>query len=185
MNTSSQRSQFIVREARSKIELAECLRLDHTYVTDHVWQVDVRDDPDDLNVRFRAVRLPRTMDVEYPRDAESLARVWRQQDCFLVAVSDDVILGYVNMRIDANRTRGWINDLVVGRDWRRRGIGSALLEQGLRWASMHRVTQVTLEMQSKNYPAIRFAQTKGFVFCGFNDYYYSNQDIAVLFGKTL
>ncbi len=185
MKTSNQRNQFIVREVRSEAELACCLQLEHAYVTDYVWQMDVRDDADDLNVRFRTVRLPRTMDVEYPRNRENLARAWHQRDCFLVAVAEDVVLGYINMRVDAMRTRGWMHDLVVGRDWRRRGIGSALLEQGLRWASLHHVTQVTLEMQSKNYPAIRFAQTKGFVFCGFNDYYYPNQDIAVFFGKTL
>jgi len=185
MNNSRQRSQFTVRALRSDAELGACLALDHSYVTDYVWQVDVRDESDDLAVRFRTVRLPRTMDVEYPRDRDSLQGTWQQRDCFLVAVSDDVTLGYVHMRIAAVRTHAWIYDLVVGRSLRRRRIGSALLEQALRWAALHAITHVTLEMQSKNYPAIRFAQSKGFVFCGFNDYYYPNQDIAVLFGKTL
>jgi hypothetical protein len=38
-------------------------------------------------------------------------------------------------------------------------------------------------MQTKNYPAIQFARAQGFVFCGFNDHYYMNQDIALFFGR--
>jgi ribosomal protein S18 acetylase RimI-like enzyme len=38
-----------------------------------------------------------------------------------------------------------------------------------------------LDMQSKNYPAIRLAQKMGFVFSGYSDHYYPNQDIALFF----
>ena len=42
-----------------------------------------------------------------------------------------------------------------------------------------------MEMQTKNFPAMQFARAQGFVFCGFNDHYYTNQDIALFFGKNL
>jgi hypothetical protein len=42
-----------------------------------------------------------------------------------------------------------------------------------------------LEMQSKNYPAIQLAQKLGFDFCGYNDNYFDNQDIAILFSKPI
>jgi hypothetical protein len=44
---------------------------------------------------------------------------------------------------------------------------------------------VTLETQTKNYPGILFSQANGMVFCGFNDRYFSNGDIAVFFSQTL
>lgn len=184
MNTKK-RSQFIVRELRPDAELALCLALDHSYVTEHVWQMDVREEGDETLVRYRTVRLPRFMDVAYPRDRENLSLSWERRDCFLVAAADDILLGYVNLRIDAVRTRGWIQDLVVGKSFRRRRIGSALLEQATRWAVLHHIDHLTLEMQTKNYPAIQFAQAQGFVFCGFNDHYYMNQDIAVFFGRNV
>jgi len=183
--STRKRGQFIVRELRSDAELALCLALDHSYATDYVWQVDIREDSDDMQVRFRVVRLPRIMTVDYPRDRASLASSWEKRDCFLVAAADDVVLGYVNMRVDSVRTKGWIQDLVVGRPFRRRRIGSALLEQAARWAKLRQVDHLTLEMQTKNHPGITFAESQGFIFCGFNDHYYTNQDIAVFFGKSL
>ncbi len=40
-------------------------------------------------------------------------------------------------------------------------------------------------VQSKNYPAINFLQRNGFTFCGYNERYYRNQDIAVYFACGL
>lgn len=185
MSTAKKRSQFVVRELRNQAELQACSALDHSYHTEQVWQMDVRDDGDDMAVRFRLVHLPRTMQVCYPRDSEKLLQLWEQRDCFLVAVADDVVLGYVNMHLDSVNEKGWIRDLVVGAPFRRRRLGSALLEQAARWASMRGTRHLTLEMQTKNYPGIQFAHKHGFVFCGFNDRYYTNQDIAIFYGKTL
>jgi len=185
MNNTRRRSQFTVRQLKSEDEIAACLTLDRGYETDHVWQMDVREDGDDMGIRFRVVRLPRVMRVEYPRDDDELIRSWKGHDCFLVAEADDVLLGYINMRIDANRTWGLIRDLVVGMPFRRRRVGSALLEQAIRWALLRDVHHLTLEMQTKNYPGMKFAQRKGFVFCGFNDHYYANRDIAVFFDRDI
>ena len=40
-------------------------------------------------------------------------------------------------------------------------------------------------MQSKNYPAIHLALNQGYAFCGYNDHYYSTQDIALFFVRGL
>ncbi|HML20109.1 MAG TPA: GNAT family N-acetyltransferase [Aggregatilinea sp.] len=177
-------NQFIVRELRGNDELILCSKLDHTSDTDFVWQMDVRQEADETLVRFRTVRLPRTVRANYPKDPATLLEAWRQRDCFLVAAVDNVILGYVNMRVDAAH-RGWIVDLVVGAPLRRRRIGSALLEQATRWAALHHLQTLTIETQTKNFPGISFALSKGFTFCGFNDHYYANQDIALFFSKRL
>lgn len=185
MTTTRKRSQFVVRELKSEAELAACLALEHPYETDHVWQMDVRENGSDIGIRFRVVRLPRVMSVDYPRDHDEQMRAWQRRDCFLVAEADGVLLGYINMRIDADPTRAWVRDLVVSAPFRRRHIGSALLDQANRWAKLRRLRRLTLEMQTKNYPAIQFAHKKGFVFCGFNDRYYSNGDIAVFFDRVV
>ncbi len=185
MTTTRKRSQFVVRELKQDAELADCLALDHHYETDHVWQMDVRENGDDMGIRFRVVRLPRLMPADYPRDRDELVRAWQQRDCFLVAEADGVLLGYINMRVDVDRARGWVRDFVVGAPFRRRHIGSALLDQANRWAKLRRIHHVTLEMQTKNYPAIQFARKRGFVFCGFNDRYYANGDIAVFFDRVV
>lgn len=185
MGHTQNRSQFIVRAARDEQDFERCQSLSHSYSTEYVWQMDVREAGDELAVRFRTVRLPRIMQVAYPRSQQDLTASWQQRDCYLVAVADSVILGYVNMRVTASSPHGWIYDLVVGEPFRRRRIGSALLEQATRWALLHDIHQLTLEMQTKNYPAIIFARKHGFSFCGFSDRYYANQDIALFFGKNV
>jgi uncharacterized protein involved in tolerance to divalent cations len=58
MATSRKRSQFTVRELLSDSELILCAQLDHSYQTDYVWQMDVREENENMVVRFRTVRLP-------------------------------------------------------------------------------------------------------------------------------
>jgi hypothetical protein len=40
-------------------------------------------------------------------------------------------------------------------------------------------------VQSKKYPAICFLEKNGFDFCGYNERFYRNQDIALYFGRGL
>ena len=80
---------------------------------------------------------------------------------------------------------GWIRNLIVHRDYRRQGVASALLRAARHWALDNELSKLTLETQTKNYPAIRFAQKHRFTFCGYNDRYYSNGDIAVFFSLNL
>jgi ribosomal protein S18 acetylase RimI-like enzyme len=49
------------------------------------------------------------------------------------------------------------------------------------WANAHNVDRIIAETQTKNYPAICLYQHLGYSFCGFNDRYFLNQDIAVFF----
>ncbi len=179
------RNQFIVRVLQSEADLLECLALDHSYQTEQVWQMDLREDRGEIVVRLRPVCLPRTVLVEYPRDVTALAQLWKRRDCFLVAEAQGIILGYVNVRVTPAEKSAWIEDLVVGAPFRRHRIGTALLEQAAEHVMERGVQRLTLAVQTKNYPAIAFAQANGFVFCGYNDHYYANSDIALFFGKSL
>ncbi len=186
MEQKRKHSRFLVRQLTGEADLQACLALEHDCTTDHVWQMNIEENGDALrgfSVRFRVVRLPRVVPVAYPRTRAVLRRDWRERQCFLVAEAEGVILGYVTMHVDG--VRGWVRDLVVGSPFRRRRIGSALLEQATRWALLHKVEHLTLEMQTKNYPAIQFAQKHGFAFCGFDDRHYDNGDIALFFDKRL
>lgn len=176
---------FVVRELKTDAELQACLALERAYVTDYVWQMEMRDEGEDPTIRFRTVRLPRAVRVEYPRAAAELTESWKRRDCFLIAATEDVIMGFVHMYAEPSKSSGWIRDLIVGEAYRRRRIGSALLEQTARWALLHHIRHITLEMQTKNYPAIAFARSHGFVFCGYNDRYYSNGDIALFFDSQV
>lgn len=166
-------------------DVALLVELDHSYHTESVWQMEFQSEPREVLARFREVRLPRSMRVEYPRPAAALADDWRTRPGLLVAQQDEDVLGYISLTGAALPGAALATDLVVGRRFRRQGVGSALVRAGQTWASQEGLARLVLEMQSKNYPAIALAVRLGFEFCGFNDRYYSNQDIAVFFARNV
>jgi GNAT superfamily N-acetyltransferase len=95
------------------------------------------------------------------------------------------MLGYLGMYNDSVRQFGLIHDLMVSLPFRRRGIGSRLVHVARQWAREHGLARLLIETQTKNYPGIAFCQQQGFTFCGFNDRYFANQDIAVFFSLSL
>ena len=64
-------------------------------------------------------------------------------------------------------------------------MGTVLLAAAAHWARENHLARLVLETAIKNYPAICFAVKNGLVFCGYNDRYYPQQDVALFFGMTL
>jgi len=161
--------------------------LDQSYSTDYVWQMEHRDDAaaGSIQVSFRSARLPRPMRVNQQRDADRLMDDWNRRICFVVAEQDGVVKGYLNLIVAPAPDTAWVSECAVDRQFRRQGVGSVLLTAAGQWARANRLKRLTLEMQSKNHPAICFAQKHGFVFSGYNDRYYPSQEVALFFGVAL
>jgi GNAT superfamily N-acetyltransferase len=176
---------MIIRLAREIDDIQACVALDHSYVTNRVWQMDAREQPDGVSVAFRSVRLPRDMRGSYPRHLEGLMACWERGEAVLVAENEGRIVGYLHLVVQASENTAWVRNLAVAPRLRRRGIGMALLQAAADWLRQQNAIRLLLEMTTKNYPAICFAQKLGFSFCGYNDRYYANQDIALFFAKSL
>ncbi|HIC89075.1 MAG TPA: GNAT family N-acetyltransferase [Anaerolineae bacterium] len=166
-------------------DLSACLQLDTSFETDHVWQIEQREEDGVISLHIRPVRLPRTMRARYPNPGEGLLARWQRGDCVLVADLEGELLGYVEMSPNPDQLLGWVHHLTVAKAYRRHGIGTALLEAATQWAQTRNLTRLVVPVQSKNYPAIRFCLKNGFTFCGLNDRYYRNGDIALLFARSI
>jgi ribosomal protein S18 acetylase RimI-like enzyme len=172
-------------------DIPKLVEIDHDYVSDHVWQMEVQREtgqkPSDLRVEiiFRQLKLPRSVRVEYPRPPAQLANDWKERSCLLVAAMKGEVVGYASVMLTVAPHAGWMTDLVVMRRLRRQGIGSTLVLAGQEWARQKRCLRMVLEMQPKNYPAICLAQKLGYDLCGYNDHYFPNHDIALFFSKSL
>jgi GNAT superfamily N-acetyltransferase len=172
-------------------DVPKLVEMDHDYVSDHVWQMEVQQEsgqkPSDLQVviTFRQLQLPRSVRVAYPRPSSRLVDDWKDRACLLVASLQGEVVGYTSMMLTTAQFTAWMTDLVVMRRVRRQGIGSALVLAGQEWARHKGSYRLVLEMQPKNYPAICLAQKLGFDLCGYNDRYFANQDIALFFAKNL
>jgi ribosomal protein S18 acetylase RimI-like enzyme len=166
-------------------DIPALLDIDHNYSSDYVWQMEYQAEDGRVGVSFREVRLPRSVRVEYPRASRLTDEEWAQHAGLLVAVLNDEPVGYTILVPELSPLTTWMTDLVIKARLRRQGIGSALVLAGQEWGAQHNSRYLLLEMQTKNYPAIRLAQKLGFDFCGYNDRYYANHDIGLFFAKSL
>lgn len=165
-------------------DLPRLMGMDHSVMSDYVWQLDLRRESGQVSASLREVRLPRPVSVAYPRNSFALADEWQYKDIVLVAV-DSSAIGYICVVEQSAATVAWITDLAIMPDQRRHGIGSLLLKSAQDWALERGNRMLIFEVQAKNQPAIHMAQKAGLEFCGYNDHYYANQDVALFFGRTL
>lgn len=173
-----------IRSAQAR-DLDACLTLDPSYETDYVWQMETTRAAGAISVGFRVTRLPRTMRVASAIPREVLLEHMERGECFMVAEEGREIRGYLDATVELWRRVVWINHLTVAPQYRRSGIGSALVRAALEWSDRQGLDRLIGETQTKNFPASALLQKHGFTFCGFNDHYYSNRDIALFFALSL
>jgi len=166
-------------------DLSPCFSLDASYETDHVWQLDHREEESGIVVQFRLVRLPRTMVVAYPPRGDSLLAHWERGECVYVAAEGRDVKGYIEVIAQPDQGLAWVQNFIVDKPQRRQGLGTSLASAAVQWAQVRGLERLMIPVQSKNYPAIRFCQKLGFEFCGYNDRYFANRDIALFFGRNL
>lgn len=183
--TQKKKTQFLIRAATPE-DILRCLQLDHSLETQIVWQMKLQESDQLIQASFETLRLPRPIRVEYPRNPQELKLALAKGEGVLVAESEDILLGYVQIQANSADQSAWIPNLVVDEPWRRRQIGRALYDQACVWAvQLHKAHHMMLETTTRSYPAIRFMLARGLSFCGFNDRYYASQDIAVFFGQNI
>ena len=175
---------FEVRPANAT-DIPHLIGIDHSCMSDYVWQLELRREVGQLTASFREVRLPRSISVAYPRSPSTLADDWTNRGGIMVALHEGSPTGYICVTKTTASATGWVTDLVVAPDHRRKGAASALLVAAQAWASERGVRRLILEMQSKNQACIHLAQKYGYEFCGYNDQYYPTQDVALFFGRAL
>jgi ribosomal protein S18 acetylase RimI-like enzyme len=168
------------------LDLGHLMAIQPDYLSSRVWQLDRMPADGGMGGVFREVRLPRESRIEYPRTAAQIfAAVEQTYEVFLTALLDGIPVGYIRLSDQVAPSTAWVKDWAVRGDLRKRGIGAALLLAGLDWSAEGGFRRIMVEVQSKNYPAISLVRKLGFEFSGFSDQYYSNQDIALFFGRQL
>ena len=159
--------------------------INHSIETCYVWQMSRFVEVGQIAINFREIRLPRSVKVEYPKTPEFNINDDPRQLALLTAIMSDIPVGYLRLSNHYAPDSPIITDLVISQSARRQGIASALVLSAQDWLLTRKYKRVVLEMQSKNFPGICFAKKNGFEFCGYNDYYYENKDIALFFARSL
>ena len=106
-----------------------------------------------------------------------------------VALANEQLAGVILLNVEVWRSLTRIENIIVGRQFRRYGIGSLLLNCASDWARNHGCWAILLETQNVNYPAIQFYLRNGLEVWSINQHYYPpgpvEHEIAIFMGKRL
>ncbi|MFN2302447.1 MAG: GNAT family N-acetyltransferase [Anaerolineales bacterium] len=167
-------------------EQLESLSLfEHGYYTEHAWQMSLDIHPEASKADFHRIRLPRRILVTYPRLREDIFHDYKEAEAFLIAELNHQPVGYCKVQGEIESKVGRVVDLVVSAPMRRQGIASGLIVAIMELLSQRGYQTLILEMQSKNDPAIKMATKLGFIFCGFREHYFPNQEPALFFSRFI
>ena len=177
-------TEILVRPAVSP-DIENLTRFDHSLRTSRVWQMKQNNGEMEIQTGFKETTLPRDMKINYPCSPETLLKKWKDFSSILVGCIDNAPAGYITLSTIHAPGMVWVKDLVVQEIWRRNGIATTLIRAAFDWALARKIYRMTIEMSSKNYPAISLVQKHGFNYSGFNDNYFENNDLALFFSRLI
>lgn len=169
----------------SVADVDRCLRLDGSYSTQYVWQMEESVGADQIAIAFRRTRIPRHIEVAYPRSVEDLEARVKRGEFFWVASELATIFGYLHLSVCEWQWQGWIEHLIVHRPYRRRGIATNLLDAAEQWAREAHLRAISTIVQPKNDPTICLLLKRGYAFSGFMDRHYENGDVGLVYSLNL
>jgi GNAT superfamily N-acetyltransferase len=106
-----------------------------------------------------------------------------------VALADGQIAAVILLCVEEWRSVVRIDELIVGRQYRRYGVGSLLLNCASDWARERGCWAIVIETQNNNFPAFQFYLRNGLEIWGINRNFYppgpTSHEIAILMGKQL
>jgi ribosomal protein S18 acetylase RimI-like enzyme len=178
--------------------------LDYSFETDRVYTLRVRDQlleydtsTQPLNGAALAFELTvKYVDIPFYRDfredgqsLEDVERRLRSSEGGYVALADGKVAGGILLNLDEARGLARVEDIIVGRQYRRYGVGSLLLSCAFDWARKRGCRAIVLETQSSNYPAIQFYLRNGLQIWSIHQHFYPpgplEHEVAIIMGKKL
>ena len=179
-------------------------KLDYNFETDRIYALRVRNrlmesesEPDagEKSVfAFELVETPvdRPIYKDYHEDGHTVkdmeARL-RSAEGGYVALADGEVAGGILLSVEEWRSVARIQEITVGHQFRRYGIGSLLLKCASDWARKRDCWAIVLETQNINYPAIQFYLRNGLEVWSINQHFYPPgplaHEVAIIMGKRL
>jgi len=144
------------------------------YVTDSFYDLSTMREPGVWKIELNLKPLRKPLEKRYK------GRLFEEQveePRAFAAISGGREVGWIELGYHEwnNRVRVW--EFLVKRDFRRKGIGTALMKHAIEVARQKGARMVVLETQSCDVPAIEFYLKQGFDLVGFDRAAYSNEDI--------
>ncbi len=136
-----------------------------------------RDMPEVLNIEAQS--------FEFPWSEDDFIRCLRQRNCIgMVAECDEQVVGF--MIYELNRNLLHVLNFAVRSDFRRRGLGSQMLDKLVGKLSQQRRNRITLEVRESNLAAQLFFRRAGFrAVSVLRDYYEDTTESAYVMSYSV
>lgn len=115
--------------------------------------------------------------IEERKFEDRLLRDWLEQPVLYGAFVDRVLGGIIEGSIESWNNRFRISNILIFEGYRKKHIGTALIEYMVMKAKEQKARMMVLETQSCNIPAIRCYLKNGFKVIGFDTHAYSDTDL--------
>ena len=105
-----------------------------------------------------------------------------ENSVFIAAVEGEKVIGYIGMSVVIDE--GYIFNVAVNADFRRKGVGTALINELVTYGKKNNLCFITLEVRESNQAAISLYSDFGFIKVGERKNYYSDPaENAILMTK--
>lgn len=179
MNTSQSRDNTLsIVESIAPLEREKWQdhRLEFHYISYSYFDVEINQSGDAFNVSF--IKKPYDEPYEHlPDDTDKLFQPWWDDVKAWGIVKDDKLVAVIETAVEGWSNRLIVTELWIDNDYRRQGIGTALMDIAVKRAKDEDRRAIMLETQSRNEAAIAFYLKYGFSLIGFDACAYRNNDL--------
>lgn len=126
---------------------------------------------EDDEISYTVTEIPRFKKRYEEDDVDYTAYIDTPDKTVFLAYVEDRVAGQIILRRNWNRY-AYVEDIAVDVDFRKQGIGRALILQAKRWAHERDLAGIMLETQNTNVRACQFYESCGFQLGGFDTYLY-------------
>ncbi|HUQ03737.1 MAG TPA: GNAT family N-acetyltransferase [Kofleriaceae bacterium] len=113
---------------------------------------------------------------------------WAEWEIGWVAEADGDVRGFATVQFEPWHARLMLWFLYVSPEWRRRGVGRALLDRVETYGRKRRATHIWLETSNVNVPGVRAYERLGYALAGVDTRYYGAYmpgEVAIYLAKDL
>ena len=166
-------------------ELPQIAQMDLSFESDYVWKTQMLEGLDSFESSFQRIRLPKTIRVSFQAYSTANMETLIQRREILAVRYEGNVIGYARLEQDETVNRLVVKSGGIMPEYRNKGVGSVLLDRICEIAHYNRIRSLVCMVQAKNDPAIRFLMARGFVFCGYQEFFFRNMEIGLFFSKNI
>ena len=148
------------------------------YISHNYYDVEIERTSDDFHVSFVIKPFDSPFEYKPEKDYDKLFQAhWDDVEAWGI-VENERLIAVIETAVEEWSNRLRVTELWIDDEYRRQGIGTALMNIATTRASREKRRVLMLETQSRNETAIAFYLAYGFTLIGFNACEYRNDDLA-------